>query len=64
MVINAFHPDYIATYHPELLSKIRTESEQKANGEKFGSKSRATREAVHGKNVNTISAFPKTKAKK
>ena len=33
-IINAFHPDYVKTYMPEFLSSIRTESTQKANGEK------------------------------
>jgi hypothetical protein len=30
--INAFHPDYIKTYHPDLLSRIKTEEQQKNNG--------------------------------
>ncbi len=33
-IINAFHPDYVKTYMPELLSSIKTEAQQKANGEK------------------------------
>lgn len=33
-VINAFHPDYVKTYMPELLSSIKTEAQMKANGEK------------------------------
>jgi len=60
MFINAFHPDYVKTYMPEFLSTIRAESIARANGEKFGSRSRATRESVNT-SVNTISAFPKTK---
>jgi len=60
MTINAFSPLYVQTYMPEFLSTIRSESAAKANGEKFGAKSRATRESVNS-NVNTISAFPKTK---
>ena len=59
--MNAFHPDYVETYMPEFLSKIRIESAQQANGVINGGKSRATRESVRGKNVDTISAFPKTK---
>ena len=31
-VINAFHPDYVKTYHPELLTQIRTESAQTRAG--------------------------------
>ena len=45
---------------PEFISSIRIEEQQRKNGEKFGSKSRATRESVHGKTVNTINVFPKT----
>lgn len=33
-IINAFHPDYVKTYHPELLSSIRVESQQTENGKK------------------------------
>lgn len=61
--MNAFHPDYVKTYMPEFLSSIRLEEQQRKNGEKFGSKSRVTRESVHGKTVNTINVFPKTKAR-
>lgn len=60
-MINAFHPDYVKTYMPEFMSTIRKESEQQANGTKFGALSRASRESVQGKTVNTITAFPKTK---
>lgn len=60
MFVNAFHKDYVSTYMPEFLSTIRSESASKANGEKFGSKSRATRESANS-SVNTISTFPKTK---
>ena len=47
---------------PEFLSSIRIESAQHANGVIKGGKSRATREAVRGKNVNTIASFPQTKS--
>lgn len=60
MTINAFHPAYVQTYMPEFLSTIRSESAAKENGQKFGAKSRATRESV-SISVNTISTFPKTK---
>lgn len=59
-MINAFHADYVQTYMPQFLTKIRTESAAKTNGERFGIKSRATRESVNT-SANTISAFPKTK---
>jgi hypothetical protein len=61
ITMNAFHPQYVETYMPEFLSKIRIESAQHANGVINGGKSRATRESVRGKNVDTISSFPKTK---
>lgn len=60
--MNAFHPDYVKTYMPEFLSKIRIESEQHSNGVINGGKSRATRESVN-KSANSINSFPKTKAK-
>lgn len=60
--INAFHPDYIKTYHPEFLTTIRTESSQHAHGVINGGKSKAKRESVKGKNVNTINVFPKTQS--
>jgi hypothetical protein len=59
-IINAFHPDYIQTYHPEFLTAIRTESSQHAHGVINGGKSRVKRESVHGKNVDSIDRFPKT----
>lgn len=62
MNINAFHKDYVKTYMPEFLSNIRIESTQYANGVINGGKSRASRESAN-KSVNTISAFPKTKAR-
>jgi hypothetical protein len=60
--INAFHPDYIKTYHPEFLTNIRVESSQHAHGVINGGKSKAKRESVKGKNVNTINYFPKTQS--
>lgn len=41
--INAFHKDYVSTHMPEFLSKIRSESIAKANGEKYGAIGRANR---------------------
>jgi len=61
--MNAFHPDYVKTYMPEFLSNIRLESTQIANGVIAGGKSKASRESKRGKTVNSINAFPKTKAK-
>lgn len=48
---------------PQFLSLIKYESDKKLQGEKFGAKSRATRETVYGNSVNSIMAFPKTKNK-
>jgi hypothetical protein len=59
-LINAFHPDYVKTYMPEFVSKMRLESFQYANGVINGGKSKASRESAKGKTVNTINAFPKT----
>ncbi len=55
--INAFHPDYVKTYHPELLSSIRAEATQKANGVASGTKAKAAREAVN-KAAFTVSKHP------
>lgn len=57
-VINAFHPDYVKTYHPELLSSIRIEATQKANGVINGGKSKKAREA---KNANAFTTSTKSK---
>jgi len=62
-IINAFHPDYVKTYHPDLLTAIKAEATQKANGVTAGTKAKATRESVN-KGAFTINKFPKTKAKK
>lgn len=62
-VMNCFHPEYVKTYMPEFLTSLRTHSNQYSNGVIAGSKSRASREAVKGKTVNTINVFPKTKAR-
>jgi len=59
-MINAFHPDYIKTHHPELIKETRTFSAKlvasTANGQK------ATRESVHGR--RDLPSFPQTKVKK
>ena len=63
-MINAFHPKYIETYHPELIKEGRTYSAKLVAGSAAGQKGKASRESVHGKSAHTITAFPKTKAKK
>ena len=60
MKMNAFHPDYVKTYQPELLISIKREADQIANGQKYGSMARATRENVVGE-VKSLKQFPKTK---
>lgn len=60
-VINAFHPKYVETYMPELLIKVKTEAAQKANGVKYGTMARATRESDGRATVSPLSNFPKTK---
>ena len=53
-VINAFHPDYVKTYHPDLLKSLAVEAKQQADGVINGGKSKKNREAKKGKTVNTI----------
>lgn len=60
-MINAFHPAYIKTYAPEFLDTLQKESAAIESGKINGAKSKRTRESVHGKTVNTINFFPKTK---
>lgn len=62
--INAFHPDFVKTFMPELLKAVKLESIQSANGKLAGATySKATRENVDvdGSSAVTINKFPKTK---
>jgi len=61
MFVNAFHPDYVSTYMPEFLSTIRKEADAKANGMKYGTQARATRESDGRAKTSALSDFPKTK---
>jgi hypothetical protein len=61
MIVNAFHKDYVQTYMPEFLSTIRKEADAKANGMKFGTQARATRESDGRAKTSALSDFPKTK---
>ncbi len=61
MTINAFHPAYVETYMPEFLSTIRKEADAKANGMKYGTQARATRESDGRAKTSALSDFPKTK---
>lgn len=61
-IINAFHPDYVKTYHPELLTALKSESVQAENGRINGAKSKkAHRESFGGNAVQSLSKFPQTK---
>lgn len=62
MTINAFHPDYVKTYMPEFMPKIRDEQKQTANGKIYGAKARQRENDLTQPNYNTINRFPKTKA--
>lgn len=43
--INAFHPDYVKTYHPELLTSIKSEAAAQARGVISGTIGRERKEA-------------------
>ena len=60
-VINAFHPMYVKTYMPELLTKLKIEEAQKLNGIRSGALARATREIDGTTKSSPLSDFPKTK---
>jgi hypothetical protein len=61
--INAFHPDYIKTYHPDLTQKIIKEQKAKENGQLYGSKARE-KESINEPNSLTIKQFPKREKRK
>jgi hypothetical protein len=60
--MNAFHPDYIKTYHPNFLTNVRTESSQIEQGKINGKKARHTRESVSG--FKDIKSFPETRRRR
>jgi hypothetical protein len=60
-IINAFHPKFVETHMPDFMSKVRTEAAQKANGVKYGTMARATRESDGRAKTSPLSDFPKTK---
>ena len=59
--MNAFHPDYVKTYMPELLSTIKADEKKSLNGKAFGAHRRATMESTGEIVLNTITHFPKVK---
>jgi hypothetical protein len=52
--VNAFHKDYVKTFMPEFLTKIRVEQQQIENGKKFGAKSRQREPDLDKPNGNTV----------
>jgi len=60
--MNAFHPDYVRTFHPHFQSTVRTESSQIAQGKINGAKARHTRESVSG--FKDIKSFPETRRRR
>jgi hypothetical protein len=60
--MNAFHPDYIRTYHPQFLSNVRIESNQIEQGKVNGKKARHTRESV--KSLKDMKSFPLTRRRR
>jgi hypothetical protein len=64
MTINAFHPLFVQTHMPQFLTTLRSAAAKEKTGSISGVKSKAVRESIHGKNVDSISSFPKTQAKK
>jgi len=60
--MNAFHPDYIRTFHPQFLSDFRAAAHQISQGKINGAKTRHTRESV--KSVTILKAFPLTRSKR
>lgn len=59
-VINAFHPDYVKTHMPEMMTKIQAEEKAKENGKLYGTKARQRESIPTAPSYNTINRFPKT----
>lgn len=59
-IINAFHPDYVKTYMPEMMTKIHAEEKAKANGKLYGTRAREREPSLDAPTSNTINRFPKT----
>ena len=59
-IINAFHPDYMKTHHPDLTKTIIKEQKAKENGQLYGSKAREKEPSLEQPTSNTINRFPKT----
>ena len=60
-IINAFHPDYVKTHMPEMMTKIQSEEKAKNNGKLYGAKTRLRESIPQLPDRNTIGSFPKTK---
>lgn len=61
MTVNAFSSEYVKTYMPEFVSSIRSSAAAKANGQKYGTLARVTRESDGTAKSSPLSDFPKTK---
>ena len=60
-IINAFHPDYVKTYHPHLLTSLKADAQQRENGRINGSKSKGHRQSANPAENKPLSNFPTTK---
>lgn len=64
-VINAFHPDYVKTYMPDLLSDLRVAQRAKNSGERMANHVEKTRETkpshgtMFGLSEKNVSVSPK-----
>lgn len=59
-IINAFHPDYVKTHMPEMMTRIHAEEKAKENGKLYGTKARQRESIPTEPSYNTINRFPKT----
>ena len=68
--INAFHKDYIKTYHPELIKQIQAESMYKKKGEDLSKhvdkvrETKPTHGTLFGISENAVSVSPKEMMKR
>ena len=60
-VINCFHPKYVQTYMPELITKLKMEETQKFNGIRSGILARTMRESDGTAKSGTLSDIQKIK---
>lgn len=64
-IINAFHPDYVKTYHPNLTAEFRTLNKNKQRSETLTKRVEETRKTkpshgtLFGISDNAVSLSPK-----